>query len=263
MAKSSQMTIKHEDLFLVEMSTRLNILQHELVPLTLHNFKTVFRHLHSMKGDAASARFYTLAEFIHELESFLCQIKEQNLFSQMDVQVLFQKSLESMGLILADVKNRQELKIKTISIEQLKTFCEQSLPSGFELHFKGEVNFVLDYFKYRLLEECVGHLVRNSVDHGQGSQITLEVSTFQGQHLHLLFKDNGQGLDEKKIKEKVLDLNLLTQHELDEMTKKEIFELIFIPGLSTKTQLTLDENGGKISVESKNDGVVFKIYFPI
>jgi two-component system, chemotaxis family, sensor kinase CheA len=120
------------------------------------------------------------------------------------------------------------------------------------------------------------HLVRNSIDHGietiaeridKGKQPTgnlvLEAKN-AGSDVLIIVKDDGKGLNEQKILEKARINNLLHKNE-SEMTKKEIFNLIFLPGFSTKEAVSeysgrgvgmdvvmknIEKIGGSVSVES-------------
>ncbi|OOM78494.1 chemotaxis protein CheA [Clostridium puniceum] len=120
------------------------------------------------------------------------------------------------------------------------------------------------------------HLVRNSIDHGietiaeridKGKQpvgnLVLEAKN-AGSDVLIIVKDDGKGLNEKKILDKARENKLLDKNE-SEMTKKEIFNLIFLPGFSTKEAVSeysgrgvgmdvvmknIEKIGGSISVES-------------
>lgn len=93
------------------------------------------------------------------------------------------------------------------------------------------------------------HLIRNSLDHGiEGSderlakgklepaKIILQARNSGGDVL-VSVKDNGKGLNKNKILEKANANRLLKKPEL-EMTDKEIYNLIFQPGFSTKESVS-------------------------
>ncbi len=120
------------------------------------------------------------------------------------------------------------------------------------------------------------HLVRNAADHGiedpadrqrsgkprQGT-VTLEAKNVGGDVL-ILIKDDGKGLDKEKIVEKAKSMGLLTNQERD-MTDKEIYQLLFLPGFSTNSEVTeysgrgvgmdvvtrnIEKLGGSVSMDS-------------
>lgn len=120
------------------------------------------------------------------------------------------------------------------------------------------------------------HLIRNSIDHGietlqerasaskpSAGTITLEAKN-AGSEVLIIIKDDGRGLNKQKIIKKALDNELLNKSP-EEMTDKEIFNLILLPGFSTKEAVTefsgrgvgmdvviknIESVGGSIHIES-------------
>lgn len=93
------------------------------------------------------------------------------------------------------------------------------------------------------------HLVRNSVDHGVESPeerikkgkpragvVTLEAKN-AGNDVLIIVRDDGKGLDREKILKKARENNLISQN-MDEISDKEVFNLILLPGFSTKSEIT-------------------------
>ena len=93
------------------------------------------------------------------------------------------------------------------------------------------------------------HIIRNSMDHGietpeerinkgkpaQG-KITIEAKNTGGE-VWIIIKDDGQGLDKEKILNKAID-NGLVKSNTDELTDKDIYSMIFLPGFSTNENVT-------------------------
>ncbi len=108
------------------------------------------------------------------------------------------------------------------------------------------------------------HLVRNCVDHGietvqerlaKGKErtgtITLEAKNAGGDVL-IIVRDDGKGLDREKILRKAGE-NLLLMKNEEDMTDKEIYNLILLPGFSTKEKVTeFSGRGVGMDVVSKN-----------
>ncbi len=134
------------------------------------------------------------------------------------------------------------------------------------------------------------HLVRNSVDHGiEPSQerllngkpstgtITLEAKN-SGSDVLISVKDDGSGLDKERILKKAREQGLLIKRE-QEMSDKEIYNLILLPGFSTNESVTeysgrgvgldvvtknIEAIGGVLSVESAmGKGTIFTIKIPL
>ncbi len=132
------------------------------------------------------------------------------------------------------------------------------------------------------------HLVRNSIDHGIESAeerrkagkpeygtVTLEAQN-AGSDVLITVRDDGRGLNKQKILEKAKKNNLLKKPE-SELTDKEIYNMIFLPGFSTCDKVTeysgrgvgmdvvtqnITSIGGSVSVESEEGrgmAVVLKI----
>ncbi len=94
------------------------------------------------------------------------------------------------------------------------------------------------------------HLIRNAVDHGielpeerkkagkdETGNIWLDAYP-EGNNIVITIKDDGKGIDPKVIKEKAIAKGLIAKEKADELTKQEIFNLIFLPGFSTAEKVT-------------------------
>ncbi len=132
------------------------------------------------------------------------------------------------------------------------------------------------------------HLVRNALDHGietpedrmkagkpKAATVTLEAKN-AGSDVLIIVKDDGRGLNKEKILEKARENGLLHKLKKD-MPDKEIFNLIFLPGFSTKDNVSefsgrgvgldvvtknIDNIGGSVSVDStsvKGTSITLKI----
>lgn len=94
------------------------------------------------------------------------------------------------------------------------------------------------------------HLIRNSVDHGielpevrkaAGKSETgnINLSAEQdGNNIIISIEDDGKGIDPEVIKEKAVSKGLLSKERAKELSKQEIFNLIFLPGFSTAEKVT-------------------------
>lgn len=112
------------------------------------------------------------------------------------------------------------------------------------------------------------HLVRNSIDHGieekkdrealgkqKTGKITLEAKN-AGSDVLIIVRDDGKGLNKEKILKRATENNILfkPQHE---MTDKEIYNIILLPGFSTKDNVSeFSGRGVGMDVVAKNIGMV-------
>ncbi len=132
------------------------------------------------------------------------------------------------------------------------------------------------------------HLVRNSIDHGiesaeerarvgksATSNVTLEAQNAGGNVL-ISIRDDGRGLSREKILARARTNGLLVKPESD-YTDREVYNMIFLPGFSTKEKVTefsgrgvgmdvvmqnISAIGGSVSIESelgKGMNVLLKI----
>jgi len=94
------------------------------------------------------------------------------------------------------------------------------------------------------------HLIRNALDHGletpeerlaagksRSGNVVLSAA-HEGNQIVISIKDNGRGIDPERISKKALDKGLVSEEQLASMGSREVLELIFLPGFSTKEQTT-------------------------
>lgn len=108
----------------------------------------------------------------------------------------------------------------------------------------------LDKNLVEALADPLIHLVRNSVDHGiempdvreaQGkpAQGTVTLSAAQeGDHIRLSISDDGAGMNAEVLRRKAVEKGLMTQDAASRLSEQECFELILLPGFSTKDQIS-------------------------
>lgn len=100
------------------------------------------------------------------------------------------------------------------------------------------------------ISDPIMHLVRNAVDHGiedrseraatskpTRGKIILEAKN-EGGKVWITVKDDGKGLNRDRILEKARNNGLLNGRNEKELTDKEIYNFITLPGFSTKEQVT-------------------------
>src|SRR5271163_4242222 len=108
----------------------------------------------------------------------------------------------------------------------------------------------LDKTIIEAIKDPLTHLVRNSVDHGierpearvaAGKRpegcLTLR-AYHQGGQVNIEISDDGAGLDREKIRRKAVERGLLSVEKAEQLSEREILNLIFLPGFSTAEQIT-------------------------
>ncbi len=117
------------------------------------------------------------------------------------------------------------------------------------LIIEGE-NTELDKSIIDKLEDPLIHLVRNSLDHGietpeervmMGKPETGTIKLFayhEGDHIIIGISDDGRGIDVEKVKQKAIEKGLITPDQAKQMTEKDAYSIILMPGFSTNDQVT-------------------------
>jgi len=141
------------------------------------------------------------------------------------------------------------------------------------------------------LSDPLVHMLRNACDHGIESpeeRIKFgkpEVGTVylgaeqEGNNIVIKISDDGRGIDPEKVKAKAIEKGLITIEEAQQMSDREAYQLIFLPGFST-AQIISNVSGrgvgmdvvrtnilklkGMIDIESeKGIGTTFIIKLPL
>jgi len=98
------------------------------------------------------------------------------------------------------------------------------------------------------LSDPIMHILRNSLDHGLESkeqrlelgkpaQGTIKLQAYySGTYVYIDISDDGQGINTQKIKEKAIQKGLIAADA--NLSRKELLNLIFAPGLSTASKVT-------------------------
>lgn len=166
-----------------------------------------------------------------------------------------------------------------------------SLETGKEIKLvlKGE-STELDKKVIDALGEPLIHLIRNSVDHGiepveerrkkgKPEVGTIELNAYQGgSNIMVEIRDDGRGLNRKKILEKAIEKGLVTPEDASSLSDNDIYQFIFAPGFSTAEKITdisgrgvgmnvvnklIQEFKGKIIINSQEGvGTSFTLSFP-
>ncbi len=141
------------------------------------------------------------------------------------------------------------------------------------------------------LNDPLVHMIRNSCDHGietpdirksKGKPaigtITLDAEQ-EGNHIVLRISDDGAGMDPEKLKAKAIEKGILSYDQASQMTNRDAFQIIFMPGFSTAAKITntsgrgvgmdvvktnIQNLKGIIEIESEiNRGSTFIIKLPL
>lgn len=207
----------------------------------------------------------------------------------------FQKAADQLNKITSEIQNIV-MSVRMVPLSAtfhkmnriVRDMCKR-LGKDVELEIIGEETEV-DKNIIEHISDPLMHLVRNAIDHGIESMtdreakgkikpgtITLEAKN-SGSDVFIIVKDDGKGLSKEQILKKARENNLLYKREED-MTNREIFNLILLPGFSTKESVTefsgrgvgmdvvtknIETIGGNLSVESALDkGTTITLKIPL
>jgi two-component system chemotaxis sensor kinase CheA len=127
----------------------------------------------------------------------------------------------------------------------------------------GEVE--LDKLIVEELSDPLMHIIRNALDHGveppetrvlagKGRRAAVSLRAEQkGNHVVIEVSDDGAGIDEQRVREVALQRGLITEAQAAEMNRRELLNLIFLPGFSTARNVSeLSGRGVGLDVVKNN-----------
>lgn len=100
------------------------------------------------------------------------------------------------------------------------------------------------------LADPLMHIVRNAIDHGvehpadreaagKSRLSTVAVNAYhKGNHVVIEISDDGRGIDPYAIRESAVRKGLLSEQAMDDLTRVELLQVIFLPGFSTAKEVT-------------------------
>ena len=148
-----------------------------------------------------------------------------------------------------NILNVRLVQIKTLYIAFLRLVRDISQKLGKSVEFTAEgLETELDKNIIDALESPLTHIIRNSLDHGvepenerekagKPAKASIVFNTYRsGSDIIIEIKDDGRGMDKAKIRKKAIDKGLITPET--ELTDKQLYDLIFLPGFSTAQNLS-------------------------
>lgn len=175
------------------------------------------------------------------------------------------KSLSQLSLVTSDMQaSVMRLRMQPVSkvfgrFTRVVRDLARQLGKEVELETSGE-NTELDKSMVESLADPLVHLVRNAVDHGieapaaraaagkdPAGRVTLSALQ-EGSHILISVADDGAGLDGARIRDKAVEKGLVDSLSAAQMSDEEALQLIFLPGFSTKTEVT-DVSGRGVGMD--------------
>lgn len=223
----------------------------------------IFRHSHSLKGDAELLALDFIADQAEELEQKIMAIRDREKLTGEDfLPLVFSCSallstLEKLNIIVSKwLTLSRAVQEKTGSSGTAADMMEEAL-AQMALRLAGrygkQVELTMTGFEdprfkpdnHKALKDILVQLVRNSIYHGiekpeqrrkagktARGVISIRAAA-EGTGLHIVYRDDGAGMDSEKIKQRALKTGIITREKAGAMSEREQVRLIFHPGFST------------------------------
>jgi len=238
----------------------------------------MFIEVHRMKGEAGAMQFDAFAEKAHEFESELADLKKvsniegldflpltirlDNLISYSDTLGELSSRLGGAGSVAAgaDVDAAPSIAEHAKAWSHLPEMVEKiSADTGKKVDFvmSGLVESDLDEDYRGFVNDISIQLIRNSLVHGieagsdrkkksknETGRIDLRVAKLSDGSVELTVRDDGQGLNLDKIRQKVIESGEATEAEVAAWPENKIVNMAFQTGFSTADETTMHAGRG-------------------
>lgn len=228
----------------------------------------------------------------------IANLKSQILHGRTDPETLkaLDLAVSQLDLLVSDLQNAvMKTRMQPIGrlfqkYPRLARDLARQLGKDVELVLSGEET-ELDKTMIEDLNDPLVHLVRNAVDHGIESPeerqaankpakalVTLSASQV-GDHIYIEISDDGRGMRPDVIRNKAIEKGLIDIETANSLDDRQCLQLIFLPGFSTKDQISsvsgrgvgmdvvktnIAKLNGKIEIESTpGQGSTFTISLPL
>lgn len=234
--------------------------------------QALFRKMHSLKGEASAISMSSFVNLAEQGEEKLTSLRKQNTVSGQDflgLTVILDGILD-LTQFVESLMNR----LRAVAHSQPQPAQAQPINTDWERYFTDYANQIANRqnkqvsmnitgFDHIVLSEkatkfCqdVGiQLLKNAIVHGieqpdtrlsvgkgDVGKITMMMTTI-GNRLRLTVLDDGAGINLNKIRQKAIDMGLLTSEQATHASDDELYALMFSSGFSTASQV--DEDAGR------------------
>ncbi len=185
--------------------------------------------------------------------------------SELDSSENMTKAVANLDIVTADLQlavmktRMQPIKKVFGRFPRVVRDLSRSLNKEIRLELVGEETD-LDKNLVEALADPLVHLVRNAVDHGIESPedrvaagkpragLVILTASQEGDHIQLSIKDDGKGMNADVLRRMVVEKGLMDEESAARLENKECYNLIFMPGFSTKTEIS-DVSGRGVGMD--------------
>jgi two-component system chemotaxis sensor kinase CheA len=220
----------------------------------------IFRSMHLIKGNASLLNLKFFVSKAHEFEEKILIVQKKSKIQGPDFVSLVLLLVDMQGTLseinnLIDRIGNIHTHFQSMHSNESKSFI-QSLQNLIN-NTAGELNKKIRFehkkfdagiipYQYRLsIKEIIIQLVRNAIYHGiespddrinmgKNASGSIEMSSFVDKNsFGFIIKDDGRGLQIKKLREKAKTSGKWKKYEIEKWDEKQITDTIFISGIST------------------------------
>ncbi|MCM2308737.1 MAG: chemotaxis protein CheA [Sulfuritalea sp.] len=194
-------------------------------------------------------------------------LRSQIINGQSDSETLhaLDQAVSQLDLLVSDMQNAvMKTRMQPIGrlfqkYPRIARDLARSLGKDVELELVGEETEI-DKTMIEDLSDPIIHLIRNAVDHGvespeerraagkpEKSQLRLEARQ-EGDHIVIMIADDGRGMHAERLRAKALEKGLITDEEANTLDERQSFNLILLPGFSTKDAVS-DVSGRGVGMD--------------
>ena len=208
----------------------------------------------------------------------------------------FNEQIEYLESVTTNL-HESVMKVRMVPIESvLQKFprmirdLQKKLGKKMELYMSGEET-ELDRTVVDEIGDPLMHLLRNSADHGlESAELrkergkpavgSIHLDAYQdGNNVIIEVSDDGNGIDVEAVKTKAIERGVITAEQAENMSDKEVVDLLFLPSFSTAKKVTdvsgrgvgldvvkskIEALSGEVSVKTKyGEGSTWTIRLPL
>lgn len=243
--------------------------------------QALFRKMHSLKGEASAISMSSFVNLAEQGEEQLTFIRKQNTVSGQDFLGLtvtldgildLTQFIENLITRLRAVAQSQPMSQTATTTDWERYFGEyasqvaQRQGKEISMNFTGFDGVVLSEKATKFCQDVGIQILKNSIVHGietpserlavgksSVGKVTMMLSEI-GNKLRLSILDDGAGINVNKIRQKAIDMGLLSHDDATTATNDELYALMFSSGLSTAN--SVDEDAGRgVGMDIVNDWV--------
>lgn len=232
--------------------------------------QSLFRKMHSLKGEASAIGMASFVSLAEQGEDKLTILRKQNNVSGQDFLGLtvildgildltqFVETLINRLRTVAQSATTTHVQSTTDWERYFGDYAEQIAErqgKDVSMNFTGFEEANLGEKASKLCQDVGIQLLKNAIVHGietpeerlavgksSVGKITMMFSTVGSKH-RLSILDDGAGINLDKIRQKALELDMMTHEEADNATSEQLYSMIFSSGFSTANEV--DEDAGR------------------